>query len=201
MNKKKTALQAVMLVAGVAFNIWGLLSLVQTTGTDVGLAYLDSLRLLVRYVIVVITMAAGIMLLTAFAGTLPGKAKNILSITVCTYSTVLTIPLFLTFVLCFVVASGTPIPMVTEICNEFTDIFKPAALHYFIFVLGTIMGIVFLAVPIISTYCTVKNIDLFAVIKEKILKKKPCCKDSAGQSVSSAGDDNAVSGDSDSEEK
>ena len=170
-QRKKIA-QGVMLVVSVALNIWGLLSLLQTIGTDVGLNYLDGLRLLVRYVVVVITMACGIMLLSYFAGTLKGKAKNILSIAVCTYSTILTIPLFLTFVCCFAVASGHPVPMVNEICYELQDIFHPEGVQYLIFFLGSIMGIIFLAVPILSTYCTVKDIDLIGVILSKIRKDK-----------------------------
>lgn len=187
--KKKKIIQGVILAVSIALNIWGILSLIQTTGGAVGLNYLNNLRLLVRYVIVVITMACGIMLLSYFAGTLPGKAKNILSIAVCTYSTILTIPLFLTFVLCFAVASGTPIPMVNEICAEFTDIFHPAGVQYLIFFLGSIMGIIFLAVPIISTYCTVKDIDLIAVILNTLKKGKAQKLDESAQDSSGGEDD------------
>lgn len=171
LQRKKVA-QGVILAISVALNIWGLLSLLQTIGNDVGLNYLNGLRLLVRYVVVVITMASGIMLLSYFAGTLKGKAKNILSIAVCTYSTILTIPLFLTFVCCFAVASGHPVPMVNEICYELQDIFHPEGVQYLIFFLGSVMGIIFLAVPILSTYCTVKDIDLIKVILTKIRKDK-----------------------------
>ena len=54
LQRKKVA-QGVILAISVALNIWGLLSLLQTIGNDVGLNYLNGLRLLVRYVVVVIT--------------------------------------------------------------------------------------------------------------------------------------------------
>ena len=187
LQRKKVA-QGVILAISVALNIWGLLSLLQTIGNDVGLNYLNGLRLLVRYVVVVITMASGIMLLSYFAGTLKGKAKNILSIAVCTYSTILTIPLFLTFICCFAVASGHPGPMVNEICYELQDIFHPEGVQYLIFFLGSVMGIIFLAVPILSTYCTVKDIDLVKVILTKIRKDKNI--DSA-ESQDDSGDEKA----------
>ena len=187
LQRKKVA-QGVILAISVALNIWGLLSLLQTIGNDVGLNYLNGLRLLVRYVVVVITMASGIMLLSYFAGTLKGKAKNILSIAVCTYSTILTRPLFLTFICCFAVASGHPVPMVNEICYELQDIFHPEGVQYLIFFLGSVMGIIFLAVPILSTYCTVKDIDLVKVILTKIRKDKNI--DSA-ESQDDSGDEKA----------
>ena len=187
LQRKKVA-QGVILAISVALNIWGLLSLLQTIGNDVGLNYLNGLRLLVRYVVVVITMASGIMLLSYFAGTLKRKAKNILSIAVCTYSTILTIPLFLTFICCFAVASGHPVPMVNEICYELQDIFHPEGVQYLIFFLGSVMGIIFLAVPILSTYCTVKDIDLVKVILTKIRKDKNI--DSA-ESQDDSGDEEA----------
>ena len=92
----------------------------------------------------------------------------------CAYSTILTIPLFLTFVLCFFVAGGVfSWDMVDMICLDLMDIFGTPGAYYTIFTLGTLMGAVFLAVPIISTYCTVKNIDLLSVILTKLKLKKP----------------------------
>lgn len=176
-NKKKL-IQTIMIIVAAGLNIWGLLTLAQTTGADVGLTYISNIpNLIARYVIVVITMAAGIMLMSYAAGTFEGKVKNVFSIAVCTYSTILTIPLFLAFILCIPVAAGAVFPdfidaMVRDICYSFQDIFGKGWLQYLIYVLGTIMGAIFLAVPILSTYFTVKNIDLIALIKEKAKNKK-----------------------------
>ena len=62
--------------------------------------------------------------------------------------------------------------MVNMIADDMMDIFKTPGAYYTIFVLGTLMGAVFLVVPILSTYCTVKNIDLIKVILAKIKGKK-----------------------------
>ena len=166
-----------MIIVAAGLNVWGLLTLAQTTGVSVGLTYISNIpNLIARYVIVVITMAAGIMLMSAAAGTFKGKVKNVFSIAVCTYSTILTIPLFLAFLLCIPIASGSTFPavideMVRDICYSFQDIFGKGWLQYLIYVLGTIMGAIFLAVPILSTYFTVKDIDLIALIKSKLGKK------------------------------
>ena len=159
MDKKKIALQTSMAVISVLLNIWGLLSLLHTIQVfNVPfLAYLDNLRLLLKYVVIVITMACGIMLFARFATTFKGKVKNTLAIINCTYSTILTLPLFGTFVGCFWAMKGINVPMVSDICNEFMDIFKSTGLQYFIFIAGTIMGIAFLAVPIWMTVQTVKK--------------------------------------------
>ena len=176
---KKRILQGVLLTVGIIFNIWGILTLIQTAGHDagisVGLTYMDGIpHIIHKYVIVVIMMMIGILSLSNWAAQLEGKKKNVLSIVFCAYSTILTIPLFLTFVLCFFVASGVfSWDMVDMICFDLIDIFGTPGAYYTIFALGTLMGAVFLAVPIISTYCTVKNIDLLSVILTKLKLKKP----------------------------
>ena len=176
---KKSILQGVLLTVGIIFNIWGILTLIQTAGHDagisVGLTYMDGIpHIIHKYVIVVIMMMIGILSLSNWAAQLEGKKKNVLSIVFCAYSTILTIPLFLTFVLCFFVASGVfSWDMVDMICFDLIDIFGTPGAYYTIFALGTLMGAVFLAVPIISTYCTVKNIDLLGIILTKLKIKKP----------------------------
>ncbi len=177
-DRKKKWLQAAMIVVAAGLNVWGLLSLAQTTGADVGLRYLDRIgNLIGRYVIVVVTMAAGIMLMSYAAGTFRGKVRNVFSIAVCVYSTILTIPLFLAFVLCMPIAAGATLPgfldgMVRDVCVALQAIFGTGGVQYLIYVLGCIMGAIFLAVPILSTYCTVKDIDLLARVKSAFQRKK-----------------------------
>ena len=58
-----------------------------------------------------------------------------------------------------------------------------------IFYLGSKMGIMFIAVPIISTYCTVKDIDLIAVILNKLkIGKKDKPKEAAQDNLSGEDD-------------
>lgn len=191
--EKKRVIQGVLLAVGIAFNIWGLLTLVQTAGHDagisVGLTYLDKIpHIIHKYVIVVITMMIGILSLSNWAAQLSGKKRNVLSIIFCAYSTILTIPLFLTFILCFFRAGGIlDFDMVNMIADDMMDIFKTPGAYYTIFVLGSLMGAVFLAVPILSTYCTVKNIDLIKVILAKIKGKKAApAQESAQEDAESA---------------
>lgn len=111
-RKKKQLTQAAMILVAAGLNIWGILTLLQTLGADVGLSYIDSIpNLVVKYVVVVATMACGIMLMSAAAGTFAGKVKNVFSIAVCAYSTIMTIPLFLAFILMIPVAAALRCPL------------------------------------------------------------------------------------------
>lgn len=155
----KKILQSIMLLVSIALNVWGICSLLYINGViDISLlSYLDSMRLILKYVIVVATMACGIMLFSAYAGTLKRRLRNILSISGCVYSTILTIPLLLTFVLSFVVMQGIEVPLVTDITRELQSIFTTETWQYVIFSAGTLMGIIFMAVPILMTVKTVKK--------------------------------------------
>lgn len=193
---KKRIIQGILLCVGIAFNIWGLLTLVQTAGHDagisVGLTYMDNIpHIIHKYVIVVILMMIGILSLSNWAAQLTGKKRTVLSIAFCAYSTILTIPLFLTFVLCFFRAGGLlDFDMVNMIADDMMDIFGTPGAYYTIFVLGTLMGAVFLAVPIISTYCTVKNIDMLGIILTKLKIKKPAANEEKKEDGGSEDPDN-----------
>ena len=74
---KKRILQGVLLAVGIVFNIWGILTLVQTAGHDagisVGLTYMDGIpHIIHKYVIVVILMMIGILSLS----NLPAKSAT-----------------------------------------------------------------------------------------------------------------------------
>ena len=53
---RKKHIQAVMIVVAAGLNIWGILSLLQTLGTDVGLKYFEAFPNLVLNDVVVIAM-------------------------------------------------------------------------------------------------------------------------------------------------
>ena len=146
---RKKLIQAVMIVVAAGLNIWGILSLLQTLGTDVGLKYFEAFpNLVLNYVVVIATIA------------------------VCAYSTVMTVPLLLAFILMIPVAAGASMPefldsMVGDIVIAFQIFLGEGGVQYLIYCLGILMSIVFLAVPILSTYCTVKEIDILKVLKGK----------------------------------
>lgn len=157
MNKK--VFQGIAFALAVILNVFGIMSLLTISKiAPLGfLGFYNNVRLLIRYIILIVIMSAGIMLFSFTAGTLTGKAKNALSIGVTAYSTVLTLPLLLTFILCFFAMGNPTIPLAGEICVEFMDIFPRTSLQYVIFSLGIVLAIVFLAVPIISCIVTVKG--------------------------------------------
>lgn len=175
-KKKKIIKQSVMIAVAAIFIILGIMSIVQATGSNAGLGYISAIpNIILRYVAVIVTNAIGIMLMSAAAGTFDGKVKTVFAIAVCAYSTIMTIPLFMAFILMYPVGAGSTLPdfldsMVREIVEAFQALVGNNGWQHVIYTLGAIMGAIFLAVPILSTYCTVKDIDLFKVIKEKLTK-------------------------------
>ena len=179
---KKLKIQLSLFVVAILFNIWGILSILQVgIGINVGLTYLDKIKdfhIILCYVIIVITMAIGIMGASINAGQLDNiKVLKGLTIGITTYSTVLTIPLLLAFV-CFVVyptnvdlaAYGSGLGefidgMFGTIAKDLGTIFGPKEWGGFgskgllitVYILGIIMSIAFLAVPIISAAQAIKN--------------------------------------------
>ena len=179
---KKLKIQLSLFVVAILFNIWGILSILQVgIGINVGLTYLDKIKdfhIILCYVIIVITMAIGIMGASINAGQLDNiKMLKGLTIGITTYSTVLTIPLLLAFV-CFVVyPTNVDLAVYGSGLGEFIDgmfgtiakdlgtIFGPKEWGGFgskgllitVYILGIIMSIAFLAVPIISAVQAIKN--------------------------------------------
>lgn len=179
---KKLKIQLSLFVVAILFNIWGILSILQVgIGINVGLTYLDKIKdfhIILCYVIIVITMAIGIMGASINAGQLDNiKVLKGLTIGITTYSTVLTIPLLLAFV-CFVVyPTNVDLAVYGSGLGEFIDgmfgtiakdlgtIFGPKEWGGFgskgllitMYILGIIMSIAFLAVPIISAVQAIKN--------------------------------------------
>lgn len=151
--------QITMVVISVFLNIWGLLSLLNVIDLFKMSAfdYFDNIALIARYVLIIINMAVGILLFGVFAGTLKGKHKTIWLIINCAYSTILTLPLLYTFLALFAAPSGTLLPMVDLIYEGAFGLIKPVGVQYFVFVLGSIMSIIFLAVPLLSCIDGVKK--------------------------------------------
>lgn len=158
MDKKKV-LQIIAFSVAILLNVFGIMSLLTISKiAPIGfLGFYSNVRLLVRYIILILIMTAGIMTFSTTAGTLSGKKKNVLSIGVTTYSTILTFPLLLTFILCFFAMSNPTMPFAGEICVEFMDIFKSTTVQYLIFAGGILLSIIFLAVPILTCIQTVKK--------------------------------------------
>lgn len=154
-GKRLIITQVTMCVVSFFLNIWGLLSLTYVIGIfDIPKAfgYFDSVPLIAKYVLIIVNMAVGILLFSAFAGSLKGKQKNIWLLINTTYSTILTLPLLYTFLALFAAPGGARPPMVDLIYDGVGGFggIQPVGVQYFVFVLGTIMSLVFIAVPILS---------------------------------------------------
>ena len=79
-NNKKKILQSVMIIVAALFIVLGILSVVQATGSDVGLTYISKIsNMILRYVVVIVTNAIGIMLMSYAAGTCEGKLNTYVS--------------------------------------------------------------------------------------------------------------------------
>lgn len=164
----KKYLRWVVLILSLALEVMGILSLlyISKIASFGFLAFYDNVRLIIRYVIAIVFMAGGIISFTVFAGMFDGKPKNVLSISCTVYSTILTIPLLYVFVGLFF-AANIKLPLVSDVYPEFIDIFKTTVLQNVIYSLGVLMSLIFIAVPIISTVLTVKNIGLSSIFKKR----------------------------------
>lgn len=142
-------------ILSLALQAFGILSLLYVIGVYKLelLSFYDSIRLILRYVVIIASMAAGIMLFNLFASRCKYVPRTILSIGVTVYSTVLTLPLLATFVLCLVMMFGVNLTgflndFVAPIATEFEALFKDEIIQYVIYGAGILMSVIFLAVPI-----------------------------------------------------
>lgn len=189
---KKLKIQLCIFGISILLNIWGIMSILQTgMGVNVGLAYLDKIKayhIILNYVIIVITMAIGIMSASINAGQLDNKKwMKGLTIGVTAYSTILTIPLLLAFI-CFaaynmnvdIAAYGTGLGefldgMFGLIAHDLGTIFGPAEFGGFgskgllmlVYILGILMSIIFLAFPIFSAWLQIKGMTIGDLFKKK----------------------------------
>ena len=187
---KKFKIQLCLFALSLVLNIWGIMSILQVgMGVNVGLNYLNTIKdyhIILCYVIIVITMAIGIMSASINAGKLDNqKWMKGLTIGVTAYSTVLTIPLLLAFI-CFAAYPTNAGANYGSGLGEFLDgmfgtiakdlgtIFGPESLGgsgsigllMTIYVLGIIMAIIFLAFPIFSAWLQIKGMTLGDLLKK-----------------------------------
>ncbi len=193
---KKLKIQLALFAVSIVLNIWGIMSILQAgMGVNVGLKYLDSIKdyhIILCYVIIVITMAIGIMSASINAGQLDNKKwMKGLTIGVTAYSTVLTIPLLLAFI-CFAAYDMGAGPTYGTGLGEFLDgmfgtiakdlgtIFGPSSLGgsgsngllMLIYVLGIIMSIIFLAFPIFSAWLQINGMTIGDLFKKNKVEEK-----------------------------
>ncbi len=120
-------------------------------------------NVLVRYIIVILTMASGIMLFSNAAANLSNiKLRRSLSIGITTFSTILTVPLVYVFIAIFFAHNGKVGPvgeimMLSRIAEGFVEWFGNGAFIYVVYTFMLILSFVFIAVPIITCISTLKK--------------------------------------------
>lgn len=152
-----------ILIISLAGTAFGITSLLTVAGIyDIIPFYKTFDHILIGYVIVVASMAIGIMSFNLFAARRKRPAKTILSLGITTYSTILTIPLVLTFVFCLMAKCKVDLPaeltkFILPIYLDFMLIFKSDWSQYLVFAGGIVMGLIFIIVPIIMCRKTLKK--------------------------------------------
>lgn len=181
--KKISSVQIALLAVSVVLIVFGLL-FVLTAGKIVPVfpAFYKISHLILQYVIVIATMSAGIMLFSNTAATIKSKKlRDVLTLAITVFASVLTLPLVYVFVALFPAMSGKYDAfgefMVRDVALDFQSIFKSTAVQYVIYSLGTVMAVVFLAVPILTGVLTLKNKTLKVSAKGIKLDVLPAAKE------------------------
>ncbi|NCA92382.1 hypothetical protein EOM82_03915 [bacterium] len=191
--KNRQALIIAYLTVAVTLIIIGLLFLL----TAAEIAPIFSImykinNILGRYVIVIVTMAAGIMLFSNVSATIPNdKLRSGMLIGITTFSTVLTIPLVYVFVAIFFAQNGIIGPVgggvmsIDKIVEGFNQIFGSGAVVYIIYSIMLVVSIIFIAFPLFTGILNIKgktlvigkqdnklkiSIGVLPVLKERISK-------------------------------
>lgn len=161
---KKEKIQICLFAASGILVIFGLLCML-TAGNMVmifkGIANIP--HMLIRYVVVILLMAGGIMLFSNTALTVDNKKiRNGLTIGITTFATVLTLPLLYVFIAFFPGLNGNYGPvgeiMVKDIVADCRWIFDNNMTALVIFgIVGIVLSIVFLAFPLLTGILAVKG--------------------------------------------
>lgn len=116
-----------------------------------------------RYIIVILTMATGIMLFSNISTTIKDKKlRNSLTIAITVFSTILTIPLLYVFIAIFFAEKGIigpigEIMMIEKIIQGFKSWFGNGNIIYVIYVFMLILSIIFITVPLLTGILTLKG--------------------------------------------
>lgn len=160
---KQQKINIALLSLSVILIVFGLMFLLTASGAVVifkGIA--DISHVIVQYIIVIVTMACGIMLFSNVSSRIEkDKLRNGMVIGITAFSTILTIPLLYVFIALFPAMGGHYGPvgefMVRAVAEDFQAIFVSTGGQIVIYILGIIMSIIFLAFPLFTGILTVKG--------------------------------------------
>ena len=120
-------------------------------------------NILGRYIIVILTMASGIMTFSTVAATLEKEdMRNKYTLGITIFSTVLTVPLVYVFIAIFYAERGIVDPigefmMIVNISEGFRAWFGEGVFLYIIYSFMLLLSLIFITVPLLTGYLTIKG--------------------------------------------
>lgn len=161
---KKEGIQIALITLSVCITMLGIMFLLTAMEAVIVFAgFAEIPNVLAKYVVVIITMAIGIMTFSNVSMTLENdKLRNAMTLGVTIFSTVLTVPLVYVFIAIFPAQSGHIGPvgemmMLSTIVADFNLLFPSVAGLYVIYVLLFFMSIIFISVPLLTGVLAVKG--------------------------------------------
>ena len=179
--KKNEKVQIGLLSLSVAIIILGILFLVNAMQEDPANGFFPAFceidNLIGKYIIVILTMACGIMLFSNVGITFEDKKlRNGLTIGITAFSTVLTVPLVYVFIAIFPYAAA-PVPFeelnaldaimrMDRIYEGFVDWFGKGGLMWAVYAVMLVLSLVFITFPLLTGILAVKNEQTLGFKKE-----------------------------------
>lgn len=179
--KKNEKVQAGLLSLACAIIVLGILFLVNAMQEDPADGFFPAFceldNILAKYIIVILTMACGIMLFSNVAVTIEQKKlRNGLTIGITAFSTVLTLPLVYVFVAVFPYAAD-PVPFeqlnpvdavmrMDRIYEGFVAWFGDGGLMWAVLAVMLVLSLVFITFPLLTGILAVKNEQTLGFKKE-----------------------------------
>ncbi len=177
MDKKNKILIALACLAS-GLIVLGILFLVNAMGVaSFFTAFASISNVLAKYIVVIVTMACGIMLMSNVCSRIDDdKLRNGSTIAITTFSTVLTVPLVYVFIAIFPATISGTIGPVGEIMAldlivlGFVEWFGDGAFLYVVYAFMLVLSLVFIAVPLVTGILTVQGKTIEVKIEDKKLK-------------------------------
>lgn len=174
MFSKEHKVRSFLFALSIALIVLGILFLVNAMeAARIFPAFYDISNVLAKYIVVIVTMACGIMLFSNLATTIEDdKLRNGLTIGITAFSTVLTVPLVYVFIAIFPAKARGAIGPVGEIMTlgkiiqGFEEWFGSGAFLYVVFVFMLILSLIFISFPLLTGILAVKG-------KTIVLGKRP----------------------------
>ena len=165
MFTKQHPIRSCLFALSIALIVLGILFLINAMeAARIFPAFFDINNVLAKYIVVIITMACGIMLFSNLATQIEqDKLRNGLTIGITTFSTVLTVPLVYVFIAIFPLkATGKMGPVgqimtLDKILAGFEEWFGSGAFLYVVLVFMLLLSIVFISFPLLTGVLAVKG--------------------------------------------